>query len=62
MKVFGLILLLSVAYAQELDTHGDPFAKPPYSWTELDVHSYKVEPNSWYKNSNQIGNILKWLI
>lgn len=51
MKLIGVILLITVAFAsecqkqdacQELDFHGNPFALPPYSWEELDVTWNKV--------------------
>lgn len=57
MKVIVLYALLAVACAQELDTHGDPFAKPPYSWTALDTSSYKVEINFVDMHSQLLYNL-----
>ncbi|KAJ6649652.1 hypothetical protein Bhyg_04890 [Pseudolycoriella hygida] len=42
VTLLAFVLLLAVAYAQELDTHGDPFAEPPYSWSKIDVTSSKA--------------------
>lgn len=52
MKLIGLALLFTVvcASAQFLDTHNDPFALPPYSWTEFDIKSYEVK-----KTTNDIN-------